>query len=256
MRTSAAGLALFVLLVSPQASSAQWSRQDGVPKPPRFYIGGSALMGEPDGEFADNVPRSWGGSLNMLLAGDKKGIIGLRMDGGLMVYGHESKRVPLSQTVGGRISVDVSTDNNIAYFGLGPQLMLPNGKLRPYIAATAGLAYFFTMSSIAGANGNEDFASDTNFNDTNFAFSGIGGFYVPLHRGSSPVSLDFSVQYHNNGVANYLRKGSITDNSDGSISFTPIRSQADLVSFHVGAVVGIGPSHHDNDDQHRRGRRR
>jgi hypothetical protein len=254
MRTSVVGLALAALLVLPQASTAQWSRSGSGPRQPRFYFGGAALMGQPDGEFRDNVPRSWGGSGNMLVRADGRGIVGLRVDGGFMVYGHESKRVPFSETVGDRVHVNVSTDNNIAYFGVGPQLMMPNGKLRPYIAGTVGVAYFFTMSSVDGRNGSDHSITDTNYDDANLAYSGIGGVYVPLHRGASPVSLDLSVQYHNNGVASYLRKGSISDNADGSISFTPLRSQADVVSFHVGAVVGVGPSHHNND-RHHRGRR-
>src|SRR4030095_1696559 len=123
MRTSVAGVALAAMLVVPTVARAQdWSSGRDGRRTPHVYFGASALMGQPESAFGDNVPRSWGGSLNMLATGDRTGILGLRVDGGLMIYGHESKRVLLSPTVGGRVHVDLSTDNGIAYVGLGPQL--------------------------------------------------------------------------------------------------------------------------------------
>ena len=39
--------------------------------------------------------------------------------------------------------------------------------------------------------------------------------------------------------AEYLREGDIQDNPDGSITLFPVRSDTDLLTFHVGFSVGI-----------------
>jgi hypothetical protein len=38
----------------------------------------------------------------------------------------------------------------------------------------------------------------------------------------------------------YLREGDITDNPDGSVTITPTRSDANLVSFQLGLAIGAG----------------
>jgi hypothetical protein len=231
------------LLLAISAPSAPISAQefdlDGR-RAPRLLAGGTLLMGEPQSEFRDNgVPRSWGASGNLVALVDRRGIFGIRLEGGGMIYGHETKRVPLSSTIGDRIMVDVSTVNSILFAGLGPQLMFPAGSLRPYASATVGIAYFTTQSAVDGADGDNDFARDTNYDDLNVSYRGIGGLYIPIYRGRSTVSLDLSAQYHSNGVVSYLKEGGIRDNPDGSITFSPMNSRADLVSFHLGVSVGL-----------------
>jgi hypothetical protein len=231
------------LSVAISAAAAPVSAQEleaGARQAPRLLAGGSLLMGEPQREFRDNgVPRSWGGSGNLVALVDRRGIFGIRLEGGGMIYGHETKRVPLSSTIGGRVMVDVSTVNSILFAGLGPQLMFPSGPLRPYASGTVGIAYFTTQSAVDGADGDNDFARDTNYDDLNVSYRGIGGLYIPLYRGRTTVALDFSAQYHSNGVVSYLKEGGIRDNPDGSITFSPMNSRADLVSFHLGVSVGL-----------------
>jgi hypothetical protein len=167
------------------------------------------MVAQPLGEFDDYI--DWGGGIGgeLLYAFDRQGAIGMRMNLGLMIYGHETKRVPLSSTLG-RIRVDVSTSNNIFVLGVGPQVMLPSGTVRPYLNGTVGLSYFFTRSSVEGSADLEPFASSTNFDDATFAWAAGGGLYIPLRRGrKNPLSLDIGAQYHANGEARYLPEGSI-----------------------------------------------
>ncbi len=50
-----------------------------------------------------------------------------------------------------------------------------------------------------------------------------------VSTGRTPVWLDFGVERHENGVAEFLTKGDIIDHPDGSITVLPNRSEANLV---------------------------
>lgn len=207
--------------------------------PSRAFLGIGVELGQPEGEFDDFVGTSWGVGGSFLYALDRRGIVGIRVDANYLNYGNEHQRVPLSATIGGRILVDVTTSNNIFLAGIGPQLMVPSGPVRPYVTGAIGFAYFFTKSSVEGSADNDDFASTTNFHDATFAWSGAGGLYIPVGHGNHSIALDLGARYQANGNVRYLRKGSITDNPDGTISFTPINSQANVIIYHLGVVFGL-----------------
>ena len=237
------GRSLSALVVSavlaPALAHAQDARFNEPRRPSRAFAGVHLMAAQPLGEFDDYI--DWGGGIGgeFLYAFDRQGAIGLRMNLGIMMYGRERKRVPLSSTLG-RIRVDVSTSNNIFVLGAGPQVMLPSGAVRPYLNATAGLSYFFTRSSVEGSADVKPFASSTNFDDATFAWAAGGGLYIPLRRGrKNPLSLDIGAQYHANGEARYLRKGSIQEDGTGEIFFDPIRSQTNLITYRLGITVGL-----------------
>ena len=71
------------------------------------------------------------------------------------------------------------------------------------------------------------------------AYGGGAGLYIPVRRGHSPISIDAGLAYRRNGRADYLLEGGIEDNPDGSITLDPIRSDTDLLTFHIGVSVGI-----------------
>jgi hypothetical protein len=232
------GVLLLGIALAPAPLHAQHFDFDEPRRPSRAFVGIHLMATQPLGEFDDYI--DWGGGIGgeFLYALDRHGALGLRVNMGLMIYGHETKRVPLSPSLG-RISVDVSTSNNIFVFGVGPQVMLPSGMVRPYLNGTAGLSYFFTRSSVEGSADFEPFASSTNFDDATFAWSAGGGLYIPLRRRKNPVSLDIGAHYHANGEARYLREGSIREDGTGEIFFDPIRSQTNLVTYRLGITVGL-----------------
>ncbi|HVG43124.1 MAG TPA: hypothetical protein VM890_00285 [Longimicrobium sp.] len=206
---------------------------------PRSYLGVELTAASPQGEFRDYVSSGWGGGVHYLLRADRDGWLALRVDASLLNYGHERQRVLLSPTIGGRIAVDLTTDNNIAFVGAGPQIGVPTGAVRPYVNGFAGVSYIFTESSVGGTYSGETFASTTNFDDASFAYGGGGGVYIPLSRRRHPVSLDAGVTYRHNGSAEYLRRGDIVDNPDGSITLYPVFSETNLLTFHLGVSVGL-----------------
>ena len=217
-------------------ASAQDERDDDE-GPKRHVVGISGTLARPVGEFRNFV--SWGGGASLYgVYNFKNGPLGIRFDGSLLSYGHEKLRVPLSLTIQ-RIWVDVSTDNIITTAGVGPQLTLGAGPVRPYVYGTVGFSYFATVSSVEGTSDNEAFASTTNYDDVTLGLSAGGGLMIQLSRGKRPASLDLSVQSFHNGRMSYLRSGSLLEAADGSISFIPIRSEANLVTFRIGFVVGV-----------------
>jgi hypothetical protein len=208
-------------------------------QPTGGFFGGSFIAARTEGEFSDYVNGGFGGQVNYIHQLDRDGWLGIRADAGLIVYGHERQRVPLSPTLGGRILVDLTTSNNIAFVGVGPQVGVPTGRLRPYVNGYAGYSFIWTQSSVSGTYDDEDFASTTNFDDGSFSYGGGGGIYIPVGPRSSRASIDIGVKYHNNGVAEYLREGDIEDHPDGSITLYPVRSDTDLLTFHIGFSFGI-----------------
>lgn len=209
------------------------------PSAPRSYVGGELTYADPQGQFRDYVGNGWGGGAHYLFRVDPRGWLGIRADASLVNYGHERDRVLLSPTVGGRITVDLTTDNNIAFAGIGPQIGLPTGTIRPYANGFVGVSYIFTESSLSGSGDTDSFANTTNYDDASFAYGGGAGLYIPVSRRKNPVSLDLGATYRHNGTAQYLRHGDITDNPDGSITLHPVRSETNLVTFHVGVSVGV-----------------
>ena len=193
-------------------------------------FGGYLALGNPQGEFGIYVDQSFGLGGFFVVNLDRRGIIGLRLDGSYLIYGLESVRRPLSLTVR-RVQVDVTTYNQIISGLLGPQLTFATGSVRPYVYAGAGFSYFFTESGVSGSSNFGDFARSTNFDDLTFAWAGGGGLQVRVSR---RVGLEFSVQYVHNGRVRYLREGSIYERADGSVWFRPIASETNLVVYKVG----------------------
>ena len=214
-------------------------------RPTGGFFGGSFTIAETQGEFSDYVDGGLGGSLHYIHALDRDGILALRVDGGFVIYGYERQTVPLSPTLGGRILVDLTTSNDIAWIGVGPQIGVPDGRLRPYANGYVGYSYMATTSSVSSSDYYyDDYYDDrvfstTNFDDWSFSYGGGAGLYIPVRGGPQPISIDLGVRYHNNGEAEYLREGDIQDNEDGSITLFPVRSDTDLLTFHIGVSVGI-----------------
>ncbi len=211
----------------------------GPPKPPRGLVGISATLARPVGEFQEYV--SWGGgiTLSSVINLNRKDPIGIRIDGSLIDYGLESE--PGLLTAGNRIqrSVRINTNNLILSLGVGPQLTFGFDRIRPYLFATVGFSYFLTVTSANPVPGGEPLVSETNFDDFRPAVSAGAGLLFRLGKGTYAPAIDLSVHSQYNGETSYLRHGSITDNLDGSISFDPIRSNANLVSLRLGVTFGV-----------------
>lgn len=194
----------------------------------------------PVGTFQDHVDLGGGAGFGGVLLGGG-GLVGVRAEGHFIIYGAESRRVPLSPTVP-FVDVDVQTTNSIFSAGMGPQIYLGRGTIRPYLYGTAGFAYFVTSTSVNGSHGDEPIASTTNFDDFRWAFTGGGGLSVRIRGGENPLSLDMSASYQRNGLTEYLADGTANLRRLGRGEWVadPIVSDANLMTYRVGVSVGLG----------------
>jgi hypothetical protein len=201
-------------------------------------VGLTVLVGEPLGEMDYLVNESWGLQLSGALAVAAEGHLLLRSDFGFMIYGHEHQEF-CDPWAGCRIGWDMTTDNAILFAGLGPEIVLVTGAIEPYVNLSAGVSYFLTTTSLGDDYGYDDFAHTTNYDDVVFAWRAGGGVRARVSNGRAPVYLDFAVERHQNGVANYLTEGDILDHPNGNITLFPNRTEANMVTFRFGVSVGI-----------------
>lgn len=238
MRLALMGLTVVAALTAVPNLQAQ------EPGPPRGPVRGGAgavlLFALPVGEFRNHIDQGFGAGFDGHYNVTSNGAVRLRLDVGFIQYGSETQEgICFSSTVGCRVRLDLTTSNSIAYAGVGPELMLPRGFVRPYVNGGLGFSYFTTDSHVSGDNSGESFGHTTHYDDTVFAVTGGGGLYIPLRVRQTPLAIDLSARYHHNGTVRFLSEGDIQDLPDGSITFTPRRSQADLVTLQLGVSVGI-----------------
>jgi hypothetical protein len=236
----------FPVIAFPAAALAQGSLNIGPGTrsgEPRFQGGAALTIAQPVGQFGQYVDEGFGVGVHGLFRLGAAGAFALRADGSFVQYGRETKRVILSPTVGGRIRVDLTTSNNIAWFGVGPQLMAPSGPVRPYVNGAVGFSYFATQSSLEAPDGDDgvdrDYFRNTNYDDFQFSYGGGAGVLIPVARGARNIFfIDVGARFHNNGRASYLREGGIEDLPNGDVVLHPINSTANLWTYHIGVSIG------------------
>lgn len=208
-------------------------------KPSRFTIGGGLLLSQPKGDLANNIDNGFGADFYGLYKVDRDGILSLRVDLGGARYGSET--LPAAYVFGPRVGFEVQTSNSIYWAGIGPQIMAPAGRVRPYGNASFGVMDFTTRSSVRGTGNlrGQTFASTENQRDATRTWIFGGGLYIPLTGSMSLMSIDIGARYFTGGEATYLRKGAIRDNPDGTIDITPSHSKTDQVTWHLGLSYTI-----------------
>lgn len=246
--TSAALLATTVALTAPAAAAGQ--RHGGhvhgepevvIDQPAhqgyhrsRVKIGGGLGMLVPQGEFGRLVRTGFAGGVHAVVGLEPSNTLAIRFDAGFGNYGRERFSVPTFPTTG-RVWSNVSTTNNVATFGLGPQLQIDSGPIRPYVNGFVGMGYFFTTSSVSGPWA---YGSSLNFDDVRFGYGLGGGLGIALGPRSN-VQLTLDAQYRRHDNVQYLREGGIIEDGYGGVYIDPIISNADFFTFQIGAAVGM-----------------
>jgi opacity protein-like surface antigen len=199
----------------------------------------SFIQTRPVGELGANIGSGYGIAGGFLLPLDRGGLFSLRADLGAAEYGHELKRTAFSESVGGRVEVDVRTTNTVVPGSVGVQLAAPSGLIRPYVTGGVGAVVFLTDSRVEPTGGGVPLASMVNQWDVAPAWTVGGGVYVPLVRGARTVLLDVSAQYIRGGRAEFLAPGSIVDLPDGRVTITPQESGTRMLALRFGARIGL-----------------
>jgi len=182
-----AKVALAVLALGSLASPVAAQDED----PLRMFTGGELLFAFPTGQFAENVDFGIGIGGNARFPIDSSDLLSIRFDLGFINYGNETIRICVTQPC--RVTGDLTTSNNIAFAGVGPELGIGSGAARLYANVSIGFAYFGTSSSVSGSSNEESFASSTNHDDVTFAWMGAhlagrGGAVSRERRGAVPAA--------------------------------------------------------------------
>lgn len=174
----------------------------------------------------------------------------------MAVYGTRSFRPQVTNTV--PLDVRARTTNSIVSAGIGPQIYLLTGAVRPYVFGTVGFTSFVTATRTrANAtsprwHGNEDpYASSLDIDDVGMALSAGGGLSIKVKQG---IALDIAAVYQHNGIAEYMTQGyrdpahvdwnrwyrdTLRDRRyDRDRIGEPVVSEANLVSWRIGVTVG------------------
>ena len=232
---SRALVAAIMLVLLPGLIRAQEGLKEvSGPLPPYTgaYGGINFSLAVPTGEFDDNVNQAPGFGVNLVIPFTPSGSLGLLIQGGGLDYWSRSRRIPFPGTAG-LVEVELSTGNDLWFFGAGLQYAPRHGTIRPYLNGTLGGSYLRTVSSVRGTNDTESFANTTNLSDFVFAATAGGGLYIPFGK-AKKVAIDLGAQFHWGGRADYLTESGVIDNGDGTTSFNPSTSRTDFVRIQIG----------------------
>jgi len=131
------------------------------------------------------------------------------------------------------------------FAGIGPQLMAPEGSVRPYIAGTIGFSRFSTETAInipasqSNSGTTEQLDQQTISSDFIMSLTGTAGiaFHVGF-LGNSAMG-DLGVRYHHNGLARYVSSDGVQYNGTGDATVTPTTSDANFLTYRIGVVIPI-----------------
>ena len=203
---------------------------------PRWHVGLAADVGQPVGDFKRNVNSAAGMQAHVLLRLDRNGLASLRLQGGWLNYGHESQRSCLGTAPQCRVAVNLTTANGIFSLALGPQFAVPLGRVRTYGYGLVGMSRFATVSGLGGGLVPDFVAAQENFGDGGLVWRGGVGLQLPVHRSTS---IDIGVGYERHGERDYLIRGGLTDQPDGSLGFDIKRSKAALYAIRFGVTTAL-----------------
>ncbi len=178
-------------------------------------------VAQPQGEFrrTGNIAPGFSGF------GVLGSTLGLRIDGGWMVYENRYQGAGLSTT------------SQIATLGAGPQLTFGSGALRLYGFATVGGAWFFTGLSSGNCGCSTGDLHVTG--DLTTSTSAGGGVLLFLSTGRTPIAIDIGARGARHDNVRYIPVDGFTQNSDGSVSARYVESSVIMRVLQVGVSVGL-----------------
>jgi hypothetical protein len=202
--------------------------------------------GQPLGQFGDNVRRGFGADGFGTLGIDPRGIFSLRGELGYIRYNRKAEEFVAYTGLGYYSELESETTSGVLTGGIGPQLMLPEGLIRPYVGGTVGFARFATNTSInipsyrSNTGQKETLYDETVSSDWILSVAAVGGIAFQLNFLGRGVLADLGVRWHRNGEADYVSSEGVFYDGTGTPSITPTRSEANFLVYRLGIVVPLG----------------
>jgi hypothetical protein len=194
----------------------------------RTSFGLTAGVGIPRGEF-DEVAGVGFELIAHVLVVNTAGWLGLRVAGAGAFYREAGSPV----TGIGR----VSARSRMATLDIGPQLIVPDGTVRPYGYATFGGTFALTDPSVE--SGIYSVSETPAYSELTHVFKVGGGLYLPLTAGERSISLDLGAHYRRNGDTRFLRADGVTLVQPGEVGLSPIALNAELLVLSLGVALGL-----------------
>ena len=223
-RTLSSGALLGLLAMRPAAP------QSGSHQPPRWerpQLGLNLALGLGRGRFQQFVQAAGGFGLYGAVPIALRGGVALRADFSVLFHGFDSWSGPPV----------FNTESYITSLRAGPQLALPLGPVQFYGFWAGGFSYFATDANPDDAC--ECAFTQTLHDDLTWVSEVGGGVRVALGRWPSRPALDLGVRAMRNGLASYVTGGGVTQNSDGTFTVRPIRSEANLLLIQLGVSASL-----------------
>ena len=223
-RTLSSGALLGLLAMRPAAP------QSGSHQPPRWerpQLGLNLALGLGRGRFQQFVQAAGGFGLYGAVPIALRGGVALRADFSVLFHGFDSWSGPPA----------FNTESYITSLRAGPQLALPLGPVQFYGFWAGGFSYFATDANPDDAC--ECAFTQTLHDDLTWVSEVGGGVRVALGRWPSRPALELGVRAMRNGLASYVTGGGVTQNSDGSFTVRPIRSEANLLLIQLGVSASL-----------------
>jgi hypothetical protein len=211
----------------------------------RYAIGIAGLYGQPLGPFADNVRRGFGLDGMGSIAFDQFGIFSLKAELGYVRLAKKSE--PFIADDGfGFVELESETTSSVLTLGVGPQLTLPSGAIRPYVGGTVGFARFATNTSInlpanqSNTGQKETLYDETVSSDFILSLTASGGIRFELPFMGRGILADVGARWHRDGEAEYVSSEGVVYDGSGRPTITPTRSEADFIVYRLGVVIPLG----------------
>lgn len=197
-----------------------------------------AVGARPGGEFRETMGDGYGVALRSVQWLNALPWLGLRLDGGLLLQDMEREGLPTSGE--GSDDVDLVTSNTLLFLGMGPQVGMTHGAVRPYAHAFGGVHYLVTDAAYQSNVGDRPLEfGGTSFEDMAWAFGGGAGVTVPLGRGRRAAALDLGATYRFGGEATFVR-GAVIAVGPNTVAGDLVEGRTDMLVVHLGLTFGGG----------------
>jgi hypothetical protein len=204
-----------------------------------WQVGGSLAAGFPQGAFKDRIGSSGiGASVHFGYSPHEQPyLFGLHTI--FLNYGSQSWWA----TAGGR-DLEIQSANNILLVHAFGRIQSDAGMFRPYLEGSLGVTWLFTTSSFdswSDSGGDPETTVRIEFGDTAFSYGGGGGltvcFLSSVDEGGDMTEwcIDLGARYLAGARSQYLKGGSI-QTSGGTVAYTPLESDTDLLVVTAGVI--------------------
>jgi len=210
----------------------------------RYSVGIAANVGQPLGDFAQNVGTAWGLDGFGTLGLDSHGIVSLRAQLGWLQYSSKDETFWVQSGLG-LFELESVTKSGVLTLGAGPQIMAPSGNVRPYVAGTIGFSRFSTETAInvpasqSNSGTTEQLDHQTVSSDFILSLTGTAGIAFHLSFLGNSALADLGVRYHHNGLARYVSSDGVQYDGNGNATITPTTSDANFLTYRLGIVIPI-----------------